>query len=176
MFRYLLVALLIACVPLPASAQRATQEQLSSRISTPMFVRKATAGNLFEIQSSRLALTRSRDNRVRSFARHLIEDHRMAGRQLRASLRRAGLRRPPERMDARHLNLLAQMRDTRRREFDNAFVEAQIEAHRNAISLFRGYARTGQNPQLRQFAHSALPVLEGHLNTALRLAPRVAVR
>lgn len=172
MIKYLLVALLIACAPLPASAQRANGEQLFSRVSTPMFVRKATASNLFEIRSSQLALARSRDNRVRSFARRMIKDHR----QMQAALGRTGVGQPREMLDAQHLNLLGHLRNMRRRDFDNAFAEAQIDAHQNAIDLHRTYARAGQNPRLRQFARNVLPTLESHLDMALRLSPRVAAR
>ena len=177
MLKYVVPALIIACVPLSASAQRASQQQQNAHeISTPSFVRKAAAGDLFEIRSSQLALTRSKDNRVRSFARRLVTDHRKAARQMQNTLHRAGMRQPPQRMDARQQSTLAQLRRTGPRNFDNAFVDAQIEAHQGAVKMYQAYARDGRRPELRQFAQRELPTLQEHLAIALRLGPRVAQR
>ena len=180
MLKYVLAFLLIACLLPQALAdgveRRAPAERIGERLTTQTFVRGANAGNLFEIRSSQLALSRSQDPQVRLFARRIISDHRRAGRQLRAALGKAGLRRQPIRLDAFHLTLLAGVRDTRAPWFESAYISTQIDAHQNAIALHRAYARNGRHAELRQFARNVLPLLERHLDMAHRLGPRVARR
>jgi len=177
MFKHLPAVMLIACLasPLstPASAQKANQQQLNARMSTPMFVRDATAGNRFEIQSGQLALSRSHAQGVRSFARRLITDHRAAARDMRAAIKSGGLKAPPDRLDAQHLRMLSEIRNARASAFDRTFIEAQVDAHQKAIALHRNYARNGQNAQLRQFAQNVLPALREHLDIASRLDRRL---
>lgn len=176
MLRYVLPVLLIASLSPPAFAQEARQGQIAGRLSTQMFVREANAGNRFEIQSSQLALSRSGDPQVRSFARRIIADHRLAGRQLQSALRRAGWTPPPARLDAQHLRMLGQVRNVRGPQFDRRYMEAQIMAHENAIGLHRAYATSGRVLPIRRFAQQVLPTLEQHLDMALRLERRVAPR
>ena len=62
-----LAASLLAGSPLVAQARMAQPAAPEAR--------KAAASNQFEIQSSRLALQRSRNSNVRRFARGMIADH-----------------------------------------------------------------------------------------------------
>src|SRR5919112_5376990 len=75
--------------------------------SAAEFVPTATSSNLFEIESSRLALQRARDPEVRRFARQMIRDHNMATRRMATVVRRSGLPMPPPAMTAKHQQMLA---------------------------------------------------------------------
>src|SRR3954466_14171588 len=74
--------------------------------SAAEFVPTATSSNLFEIESSRLALQRSRDPEVRRFAQQMIRDHNAASRRMTSVVRRAGLPTPPPSMNAKHQQML----------------------------------------------------------------------
>ncbi len=174
MLRYALAALLIASVSGPVAAQRGPDGPVASRLSSQMFARKARAGDQFEIISSQLALSRSRNPQIRSYARRLIADHRANDRQLRAIITGAGLRLPPARPDAEGQMLLQHLRAVPPREFNQAFIETQVDAHQNAIDLYRTYASRGQQPQLRRFAEQQLPVLREHFQMGQRLDRRLS--
>ncbi|MCL4766034.1 MAG: DUF4142 domain-containing protein [Hyphomicrobiaceae bacterium] len=176
MLKHLIAILLIACSIPPASAQRASENAAAPAMSTGRFVREASAGNRFEIQSSQLALTRSPSPEVRTFARRMIADHRQADRQLRAAARAAGPTSQPATLDARHLRLLAAVRNARRPAFETTYIDSQVEAHVNAVALHRAYVRAGQNEQVRQAARQVLPVLEEHLRMAQRLDRSLTAR
>ncbi|WP_425145091.1 DUF4142 domain-containing protein [Deinococcus sp.] len=68
---------LAACTPVMSAADPAT-------LNNPdfQFAQAATGSNLFEIQSSQLALTHSTSAPVRAFAQMLIADHTNAQTQL----------------------------------------------------------------------------------------------
>jgi putative membrane protein len=129
--------------------------------SAAEFVPTATSSNLFEIESSRLALQRSRDPEVRRFAQQMIRDHNAASRRMTSVVRRAGLPTPPPAMNAKHQQMLATVQAAP--NFDAAYVNAQLMAHQEAVALFTSYSQNGDVPQLAQFAGATLPVLEMHL-------------
>ena len=55
-----------------ALAQKAPSDDMS-------FVRKAAVAGMTEVQASKLALEKSTDANVKSFAQHMVDDHTKAG-------------------------------------------------------------------------------------------------
>ena len=59
-------------------------------------------------------------------------------------------------------------------DFDADFMALQVDAHNDAIDLFKDYAQDGDIAQLKSFASNTLPTLEEHktkaetLNEAVR--------
>jgi putative membrane protein len=125
------------------------------------FVPMATSSNTFEIESSRLALRRSRDPEVRRFAQQMIRDHNMAGRRMMTAARRSGMTAPAPMLNAKHEGMLATVNSAQ--DFDTAYVTAQLAAHQEAVALFSSYASNGDNAQLVEFAKMTLPTLQMHL-------------
>ena len=150
-----LAASLLAGSPLVAQARMA---QLA-----PPEARKAATSNLFEIQSSRLALQRSRNPAVRHLARQMIADHTALAARMNAMLARNGIRPPPPVLDSAHRYLLRQLAATPASAFDRVYLGQQLNAHVQAVSLLSRYERGGTNPVLRSGAANALPVVEQHL-------------
>src|SRR3954452_3520773 len=80
-----------ALVAAPALAQTTTAPASNPPAATAMkvnateFVNKAANSNMFEIQSSQLALTKTQDKRLRDFAQRMITDHTQAGDKLKAA-------------------------------------------------------------------------------------------
>lgn len=61
------------------------------------FVTRASNSNLFAIEESRLALNRSHDPRLKTFARRLVEDHGKAEAELQAQAKGSGAVLPTNR-------------------------------------------------------------------------------
>ena len=53
--------------------------------------------------------------------------------------------------------------------FNKAYIEAQYNAHVEAVNLFAAYAKSGDNAQLKALAAELLPTLQGHLDQVSRL-------
>lgn len=132
------------------------------------FVPMATSSNLFEIESSRLALQRSQNREVRRYAQQMIRDHNMTTRRMATVVRRAGLPAPQPAMIPKHQQMLATVEGAA--DFDAAYVNAQLMAHQEAVALFSSYASGGDVPQLREFAGATLPNLQMHLEHAQALS------
>lgn len=133
----------------------------------------AASSDLFEIQSSQLALEMSRDPGIRAFAQMLLNDHSQVRNQMAAAAAGAGMVPPGPAMLPQHSNLLSQLQFVSAGQFDDVYRNMQVMTHLQAIELHQSYAMTGEIDGLRNFASTALPVLQHHLHTArmLTIAP-----
>lgn len=131
-------------------------------VTTSQFVSSATSSNTFEIETSRLAAKQTRNPEVRRFASQMIRDHGMAGRQMAASVRAAGMQPEPAVMDSRHEAMMKELAATPRGQFDAKYVEMQVKAHDEAVTLFSTYAERGDQPTIAKFARDTLPKLQEH--------------
>jgi putative membrane protein len=130
---------------------------------TATFVQEAVVSNLFEVESSKLALDRSQNGAVKAFARHMVDDHSAAGVKFTEAMSEAKVTRPPLKLDARRHALLDELADRKGGDFDRIYVEAQHKAHVEAVALFEGYGATGEDAALKAVAVTLLPTLKRHL-------------
>lgn len=163
------LGLLVAASAGPAIAQTtapttppATAAATTARAST--FVPTVAASNQFEIESSQLALDRSADGSIKRFAQRMVTDHNMAADKFEKALADAEIAMPPQKLDAKHQAILDQLEAASGDAFDKAYIEAQYNAHTEAVELFRAFVKDGDTPRLKAFAADVLPTLEGHLN------------
>ena len=134
------------------------------------FVATATASNNFEIQSSKAVEDKAKNAEVKSFARMMISDHTKAGKEIMEVAKKANLTVPPDTtsLDQPHQQMMSSI--TSASDMDKAYVQAQLQAHQEAVALFRAYASGGDNPSLKQFASKTLPTLEKHLREVEKLS------
>lgn len=132
----------------------------------PAYVTMAASSDMFEIESSRLALQRSRDSMNRMHAEMMIRDHTNTTAQLKAAAASAGLGVPMQ-MLPMHAAMLDQL--TRSANFDATYKSQQVLSHQQALALHDNYARRGDVPQLRGVAAAAVPVVRGHLDHSRRM-------
>jgi len=128
------------------------------------FVEKATIGNQFEIESSRIALQQSQNDDVKNLAQEMVDDHTKCGEDLRKLVaeKNPDETQPTMQMDATHQKMLDKLKATKGADFDKLYVKDQQKAHKEAISLYKGYANDGDNPDLKAFAAQTLPTLQQH--------------
>ena len=133
------------------------------------FEKAVAGGNTFEIESSKLALTRSKSGTVQSFAKRMIEDHTTAAAKFERAVSKAKLSPPPKKLDAKHQAILDGLQGKDGTSFDTAYIAAQYDAHVEAVSLFKVYAARGDNVPLQMFAQELLPTLQAHLDVVSKL-------
>lgn len=144
----------------------------SDVLSAPEFLRLAASNAMFEVESGKLALERSRDERQRSFARKMIEAHEKARQDLRDALGSAGLGGTgmPTGLAEQHRTWMDQLRAAQGAEsFQALYAQQQAQAHLMAIDLLRNYAQRGDDEALRRWAAAQLDMLQGHLREAQAL-------
>ena len=149
-----------------ASAGSAVAQQ---RLDAATFARTASASDAFEIQSSRLAMERSRNPRVRANAQRMVEDHSRTTAELAQTAASPVMFGGPGTLDPRHAAMLSQLAAQSGPAFDRLYDQMQLAGHREAVALFASYATTGDDPRLVTFARTTLPALRHHLAMARRL-------
>ena len=127
------------------------------------FTTKAANANMFEIETSKLALKMGTRADVKTFAKQMVADHTKAGAKFKTVL--AGdkdVTAPAALNDDLQKKLDDLKTKTKGDDFDNAYISAQKDAHSDAVSLFDNYAKNGTDAALKQFATDTLPTLQAH--------------
>jgi putative membrane protein len=130
--------------------------------SPQQFVDMATVSNMFEIQSSQVALEKSEQEDVRTFAQHMVDDHTKAAEDMKAAAEADGMTSVPTELDEKHQGMMDQLNAASGEEFDQLYTQMQVQAHEEAVGLFKGFSQSGGDSQLQAFAEATLPTLEEH--------------
>ncbi|HYZ62927.1 MAG TPA: DUF4142 domain-containing protein [Acetobacteraceae bacterium] len=162
---------LAACNPNPSTPMASTvpMPQTLPNVSAQdqNFVQQAATSDMFEIQSSRLALQRSRNPGVRAFAERMIADHTKSSQQLAAMAQAKGVVLPTA-LDPEQQRMIAAMENTRR-SFDQEYIRQQVAGHQVAQTAYQTEINSGYDADLRGFAQATLPIVQDHLVTAERM-------
>lgn len=138
---------------------------------TQDFVTKAAIGNLFEVETSKLAKATSKSKAVLAFASQMVADHGRAGAALgTAAAKTSGLAAPTV-LDDDHQKKLDDLKAKTGKDFDDAYIDAQKSAHDDAVDLFDDYAKNGKDVALQAFAADTLPTLKMHQDKVKNLEP-----
>ena len=137
--------------------------------STPDFVQQAAISDIFEIQSSELAI-QGADTTTKAFAEQMISAHRKTSDELKGLIASGKVKEtPPTKLDNAHQEKLDKLKGLQGADFTKQYRSDQVEAHEDAVSLFERYADGGDNPALKDWAGKTLPALRHHLQMAEQL-------
>src|SRR5208283_3913136 len=161
-------ATIFTCLVFALPAYAATSTMESSGINSALnlsptsqdFVNEAASADRFEIESAQLAQSKG-DASDKTFAQHIINDHQKSYSELKSIDSNA-----PDALSSSDRKMLDELGRLSGSDFSKQFRRDQINAHKEAISLFRRYAEKGDNNQLKGFAAKTLPDLERHLQMA----------
>ena len=131
----------------PAALAQGTIEKAPSAQATrgahnaAEFIQMAGSSGMFEVLSSDLALKKATDARVKEFARRMAIEHRGMNDKLVATVRSAQLPPPPTGLAPEHQEIMDRLSTAWGREFDHAYVGAQIQMQRTRWSSSRATPR-----------------------------------
>ena len=169
----------IAVTPKPRPVNPALFAPASAVNTKPMpvqqrderrFLKDAAAAGRFESEASRLALGKSNNAGVRSFAATLINHHTSAGNELLYMLHVRGMAAPMLANDQRKtLNRLSKLQGAK---FDREFMEELgLKNQQDNVHMFEKASLATRDPQLKAWIDKTLPTLRYHLTTVERLMP-----
>ncbi len=153
---------LVGAVSLAPSAVLA-QGATAPVVSDPsQFRTMALMGGEFAMQTSQVALERSRNARVREFAQLEINEQIAYAAALGAQPGSVALR--PD-----HAQMLQQLQAMSGSSFDRMYVRGQIMGHNELLALNSAYSQAGFENQGRSVATLAVPSIQTHLTILSRL-------
>jgi putative membrane protein len=133
------------------------------------YVQMAASSDMYEIQSSQIALSKAQNPLVRQFAQMMVTDHTNTTQQLMAASQAAGLPPMTPMMMPMHARMVSELQAAPGgASFDNLYARQQLMAHQQALALHSNYAARGDTPALRAVAANATPVVRRHLDLVRR--------
>jgi putative membrane protein len=137
--------------------------------TTQDFVTEAAQSDMFEIQSSKLALN-SADAPTKDFAQKMIDDHTKTTSELKAAVGKGEANVTlPTAMSSSQQSMITKLNDLHGADFDKQYHSDQVSAHKDAVSLFQRYGKGGADAGLKDWAATTTSALEHHLEMAQNL-------
>jgi len=153
-----------------SNAVDAAGDALSTTPSAQEFVDKAARSDAFEIAAAKLAETNSDNSAVKGFATRMIAAHTESTAKVKAAAAKAQPAVTPDAtLSSSQQDKLADLAKLKGADFDKAYLDGQVDAHEDALSLMRSYAEHGDSAPLKDVAAKIRPVVEQHLADAKAL-------
>ena len=162
----------LAQTPRMAPSQPSTSGATPSQTAPAAqdFVNKVAISDMFEIQSSRLALTKQPDKDTKPFAEKMVRDHQKTSNELKSLVDSGKVKaKLPTTLDSEHQQMLDGLKAKGGKDFDSSYDEIQVKAHEDAVALFDANAKGGDDAELKKWAGKTLPHLKEHLSMAQKL-------
>lgn len=167
-------SIIVAAAGSPVFAQSATEKTgvnslLGVAPKTEDFVTEAASSDMFEIESSKLALERS-DDKTKAFAQQMLIDHQQTSDELKGLVTAGKVKATiPTAMSSSHQNMLEDLKKLNGSDFTKEYQSDQEDVHEDAVDLFKRYGEEGENADLKAWAGKTRPALEHHLQMATEL-------
>ena len=151
-----------ASMGLPGSSDMTPNDRVN-------YVAMAGASDLFEIQSSQIALTKAQRPETRQFAQMLITHHTQTTAALTAAAAASGMTPPMPTLMPMQRQMIDALQGSAAGSFDQLYIRQQVPAHEMALALHQNYAANGDAVALRAAAASAVPIVQQHLTQARQM-------
>jgi putative membrane protein len=150
-----------------AGVSPAALADTSSPPSPTTFVKKAALTGMTEVELGKIALSKSQDPEVRSFAQRMVTDHGKANAELSSIAKTEGIDAPRS-LDAEHRAMVDELKGKEGADFDRSYSHHMNMGHSEAIELFESAAGSS-DASLAGFAKKTLPTLKEHKKLAEKL-------
>lgn len=163
-------ALALAGGALPTLAQTPPPPPPSeAKMQAAAYVMAAGKSDMYEINSSQVALQKSKNPAVKRFAQMMITHHQKTTAATMAAAKKAGMNPPPPALDAGATASINELQSAAPGDFDRLYLGQQVPAHEAALDLNTSYASGGDQPTLRASAKKAVPIVQQHLSAAQKM-------
>lgn len=169
--------------PMSTSTPPPAAPQSSAGASHPMgalsgsmngsFAMQAATNGLQQVVLANLALDKSSNADIKSFAQTIQTDRSAANDTLKSIASKDVVTMPTD-MTAEQKTAITELKAKNGAAFDKAYVDTMARSLGNAIRQFEDGSKTASTHDLRQFAASMLPQISEQLKTAQSLQARMA--
>lgn len=133
-------------------------------------MKEMAQANLAEIEAGKLALERSQNDSVKTFAQKMVDDHTKAQDELQQLAQAKGVELPTE-PDLKHRTRAKAMSALKGDTFDKQYLSrGGVKDHRDAHNLVQKVQQSAKDPDLKALAAKMAPTIDQHLAEARELS------
>ena len=134
------------------------------------FVTGLATGNMYELEAAKVAEAKSKNADVRALAAMITMDHTAAGEKLAALAPTAAPNVTiPTTLDERRKGLIDNLNAATPGDFDKVYLEQQVAAHNETLTLLNGFSDKTDAPALAGLARELIPTVTTHRDRAQAL-------
>ena len=145
-----------------------TTNPTTQHVDDKKFVKDAAEGGLAEVELGKLALQKSSNDDVKQFAQKMVDDHSKANDQLKQVAEQDKIDVPTA-LDSKHQSKIDKLSKLSGDQFDKAYIKDQLKDHETDVTAFKAEADNGNDPNIKSFASTTLPMLQQHLDLVKNL-------
>jgi putative membrane protein len=129
------------------------------------------AANKAEIQQAQAAAKKASTTTVKQFANQLVKDHKANAEKLQQVAKQAGVSLAESSATTESQSAtMGELQGKSGKEFDRAFIAAQIDAHQRNLDKIRNQLLPSTDqPAVRDYLQQTASAMEGHLASAKQL-------
>ena len=142
--------------------------------SDKTFVMQADEGNSAEIAASQMALKKSRNPEIKSYAQQMITDHNKLRADMTPIATQLGVT-APQPLNEEHKAEAKRLASLSGKDFDMEFVKAMDMDHHKTLTMFKSKADSTQNADLKTALTGAIPVVQQHAEMADQMAQKMNI-
>jgi predicted outer membrane protein len=147
-----------------AAGGAATGAKLSA--SDEKAVKDMAMADMAEVETGKLALSKSQNSDVKAFAQQMVDDHGQALTKVQALAQARGVTLPTE-LDAKHKAMSAKLEKLSGDAFDKSYMaNAGVKDHKAVLAKLKSDAKKIKDPDVKALADQHTPVVEQHLKSA----------
>src|ERR1700743_2349762 len=134
--------------------------------TTADFVKEAATSDMLEIAAARIAEDKG-NAEEKKFAAQMVTDHSKTTSDLKGLVSSGDVKAEiPTTLDSSSQSKLHKLKNTKPGDFAAEYDPMQVSAHKDAVSLFERYSKSGDNAKLKDWAGKTLPTLPHPLEMA----------
>jgi putative membrane protein len=134
------------------------------------FVSQANLGAPFQLDSGRIAETKSTSAAIRSYAHLMVTSHIPVVDALNTILQRKHVTPLNPLLHGAYQAMLSTLKADSGAALDRDYVDGQLEYQKGNAALFEQEIQNGSDRDLKEFARQTLPKIQDHLQRVLKLA------
>lgn len=138
-----------------------TKKMMKSADST--FAMKAAQGGMAEVKMGQLAADKGTNPDVKAFGQQMVDDHTKANNDLKSVAQSENMTLPTD-VNAKDQAMYDKLSKMSGAMFDKMYVNNMVKDHEEDVKEFQKESTSGHDAQIKNFASTALPVLQGHLS------------
>lgn len=132
------------------------------------YVMNAAASDMYEIQSSQLALDKATLPSVKTYAQMMIEEHGKSSSELKAAAQSAGIP-VPTMLPPEQQTKLEALRTRSGAQFDQLYIGDQRAGHQETLAKVNGYLAAAPAGPLKDHASKLTGVVQKHLDALAKI-------